>query len=154
MKNQSIFGTGITGTLVTRVIAKAVNTPLSTNPTDVGQGSTIKALWISLDVCGLLGTGVLNIFTAYLFKNPGDNLTPPAPESVGSSNEKKFVIKFWTAMIMRNQDGNNPYHWEGWVPVPKRYQRMGTDDTWSINVECTASATGHASIFALYKWYS
>ena len=85
-------------------------------------------------------------------KNPGTNLSTPEPESVGTSNEKKFVIKQWNAMIMRNQDGNNPYHWEGFIKIPYRFQRMGTDDTWQIVIDCTTSLTGHASFLALYKW--
>ncbi len=89
----------------------------------------------------------------YLIKNPGNNLTVPAPISVGTSNEKKFVFRQWMFMIMRNQDGNTPFHWEGWVPIPKRYQRMGTDDILQIIFANTTALTGHMSGEAIYKWY-
>jgi len=145
---------GISGTAASSVIAKAVNTPLSTNDSDCAQGCVIKAIWLSMDVCGIGGTGVLNVADIYLIKNPGDNLTLPSPLSQGTSNEKKFIIKTWRAMIMRNQDGNVPYHWEGWIKIPKRYYRMGTDDTWRINFICTTGLTGHASFEAIYKWYT
>ncbi len=105
-----------------------------------------------VDGCGLGGTGVLNNMDFYMFKNPGANLTPPAPISVGTSNEKKFVFKTWHFMIMRNQDGNTPFHWEGWVKIPKRYQRMGTDDLIQCVVANTATLTGHFSFMAIYKW--
>lgn len=154
IKNVVDFATGITSSNTSIVVAKAVNTPLSTNDSDVSNGSIIKAIWVVLDVCGLAGTGVLNNFDAYLFKNPGDNLTPPGAGSVGTSNEKKFVVKQWRAMIMRNQDGNNPYHWEGWVKLPRRYHRMGTDDTWRLLVSCSAGVTGHMGCQFIYKWYS
>ncbi len=88
----------------------------------------------------------------YLLKNPGANLTPPGVFAVGTSNEKKFVIKQWTYMAMRNQDGNPPYHWEGWIKIPKRYQRMGTDDIWQI-VSGINSETGHMYLNAIYKEY-
>ncbi len=153
IKNVREEATGITGTNLVQIIAKAVNTPLSTVNNDVSNGCIIKAVYISLDVCGLLGTGVLNVFGAYLIKNPGDNLTPPDVFSVGTSNEKKFVFKQWQSMIMRNQDGNLPYHWEGWIKIPKRYQRMGTDDTLQLVIRCTTSATGHMSALYIYKWY-
>ncbi len=142
-----------TGTTVqSTLIAKAVNTPLSTVVNDVSNGCIIKALWISFDVCGLAATGVLQRTNMYVMKNPGANLTAPSPFSVGSSNEKKFVIKEWQAMTMRNQDGNVPYHWEGWIRIPKRYWRMGTDDTW-LFVFATDAAAGHQSIQIIYKWY-
>ena len=152
---KNVHGTvfGITSSNSSNDIAKAVNTPSSTVETDVSNGCKIFRMFVSLDVCGLAGTGVLNVADMYIMKNPGDNLTPPLPSSVGTSNEKKFVIKQWNAMIMRNQDGNVPYHWEGWIKIPKIYQRMGTDDTWSMNVACTSGVTGHFSYQVIYKWF-
>ncbi len=55
-------------------------------------------------------------------------------------------------MTMRNQDGNPPFHWEGWIKVPKRYQRMGTDDTFRLAFQ-TTTAAGHISAQLIYKWY-
>ncbi len=154
MKNVFQASFGVTGTATVTNVAKAVDSPPSASaPDQCRQGSIIKAIWLTFDVCGLAGTGVLNNFSAYLMKNPGASLTPPAPVSIGTSNEKKFIIKFWRAMIMRNQDGNVPYHWEGWIKIPKLYHRMGTDDTWVFVIDVTASLTGHAQVGAIYKWY-
>ncbi len=155
IKNSFSNAGGLTGTLTNEIIAKAVNAPVSaTGATELNHGSTIKAIWLVIDICGLGGTGVLNFTQAYLMKNPGNNLTPPAPISVGTSNEKKFVIKEWAGMIMRNQDGNPPLHWEGWIKIPKRYQRMGTDDVWSLVMICSSGLTAHFFIQAIYKWFS
>ncbi len=103
-------------------------------------------------MCGLAGTGVLQTCTAFMMKNPGNNLTSPTPRTEGSSNEKKFIFKTWNYMTMRNQDGNPPYHWEGWIKIPKRYQRFGADDNLIITTACTTAAA-HFSVMALYKWY-
>ncbi len=142
----------ITSTIVNKIIAKAVTAPSNTVDDDCRRGGIIKAIWISLDFCGLGTSGVNQRTIVYLMKNPGANLTAPGVFAVGTSNEKKFVIKMWSQMTMRNQDGNPPYHWEGWVKIPKRYQRMGTDDTWQLafgnNVE-----TGHAFYNVIYKEY-
>ncbi len=153
IKNVVDVAVGTTGTAAGQFIAEAVNTPLSTTTRHVSNGSIIKAVYISMDGCGLGGTGVLNNMGIYIFKNPGANLTPPGVFVVGSSNEKKFVFRQWKYMIMRNQDGNVPFHWEGWIPIPKRYQRMGTDDTLILVVANTAALTGHFSFQAVYKWY-
>ncbi len=146
--SSSSTGTTTQSTL----LAKAVNSPVSTVINDVSNGCIIKAIWLSFDVCGLAGTGVLQRTNCYIFKNPGANLTAPGPFSVGASNEKKFVFKQWQIMTMRNQDGNVPFHWEGWIKIPKRYQRMGTDDT-LLFVFATDAAAGHQSIQCIYKWY-
>ncbi len=148
---QAAFGTTAANTVTN--LAKAVTSPSPTVTTDVSHGCIIKAIHITINGCGLGGTGVLNNMNVILIKNPGANLTVPLGTSVGSSNEKKFVIRQWFFMIMRNQDGNLPFHWEGWIKIPKRYQRMGTDDLWQISFNNTAAVTGHGSVQAIYKWY-
>ncbi len=142
----------LTSTTTLSLIAKAVTAPSNTVTTDCHRGGHIKAIWISLDFCGLGTSGANNRAVVYLIKNPGDNLTEPAPLGTGSSNEKKFIFKMWSQMVMRNQDGNPPYHWEGWVKVPKRYQRMGTDDTIQL-VSGMSAETGHLFVNAIYKEY-
>ncbi len=153
IKNVHRSQFGLTGANTETILAKAVNTPLSTVSSDVSNGCIIKAVYCIIDFCGTGGTGVLNVVDGYLMKNPGANLTPPAAIGVGTSNEKKFVFKQWRSMAMRNQDGNNPFHWEGWIKIPKRYQRMGTDDTLITQFACTTALTGHASVEFIYKWY-
>ena len=144
---------GSTGTtIVTKIISIAKDAPVTTVSNEVSRGSTINNIWLSLDVCGLAATGVLQTTTIYLMKNPGDNLTEPNPNTVGSSNEKKFIFKQWSFMTMRNQDGNNPNHWEGWIKVPKRYRRQGTDDKFTLSF-ITTTAAGHFSFQAIYKWF-
>ncbi len=143
---------GVTTSNLDTIIAKAVTAPSNTITTDCHRGGTIKAIWLAIDFCGIFTSGALQVTSAYLMKNPGANLTGPGTFAVGSSNEKKFVIKQWHAMTMRNQDGNPPYHWEGWIKIPKRYQRMGTDDTWNFVIGAGVG-TGHVSLQAIYKEY-
>ncbi len=140
----------LTSTNNVQDIAKAVTAPSNTVTTDCHRGGHIKAIWISLDLCGLGASGELVRTGAYLIKNVGANLLPPGVFAVGSSNEKRFVIKHWHNMAMRNQEGNPPYHWEGWIKIPKLYQRMATDDIWQL-VMATSNATGHGSAQVIYK---
>ncbi len=146
--------TASTGTtLGASTIAIAKDTPTTAVANEVQRGCIIKAVYISFDVCGLAATGVLQRTGLYLIKNPGNNLTLPGAFTVGSSNEKKFVFRQWQFMTMRNQDGNPPNHFEGWIPIPKRYGRMGTDDQIQIAFE-TSTAAGHFSAQYVYKWYT
>ncbi len=142
----------LTSTNIVKDLAKAVTAPSNTVATDCHRGGTIKALWISMDMCGLGTSGALLVASTFIMKNPGANLTEPGTFAVGTSNEKKFVIKQWHYMAMRNQDGNPPYHWEGWIKIPKRYQRMGTDDKWTIT-QAVNTGTGHGTIQCIYKEY-
>ncbi len=144
------FLQNLTSTNTVNDLAKAVTAPSNTVTTDCHRGGHIKAMWISIDFCGLGPSGTNVRCNAYIIKNVGANLTPPGTFSVGASNEKRFVIKMWSAMLMRNQDGNNPYHWEGWIKIPRIYQRMATDDIWQIVVGL-ASQTGHGNVLCIYK---
>ncbi len=153
IKNVVNTAVGTTGTATAQFIALAKISPVPTTQHEVQHGSIIKAFYLSMDGCGLSASGVQNNVGIYIMKNPGANLTPPGVFVVGTSNEKKFVFRQWNFMTMRNQDGNTPFHWEGWVKIPKRYQRMGTDDSLIIVVAQTATLTGHFSFQAIYKWY-
>ncbi len=152
MKNARYLESSTGTTLVSLTLVNAVDSAGIAASADVERGCTINNIWISLDFCGLAATGVLQSTTVYLMKNPGSNLTPPAPRTEGTSNEKKFIFKTWNQMTMRNQDGNPPYHWEGWVKIPKQYRRFGTADQ-LVMVAATTTAAGHLSVLGLYKWY-
>ncbi len=151
IKNSTSQQFGLTTALVNTLIAKAVTTPDPTVATDVSHGCIIKAVWIEFWVEGNGATGVLNSYTAYLIKNPGANLTPPNPVSVGTSNEKKYVFRQWKGLMPRIQDGSPMYHWSGWIKIPKRYQRFGTDDT--LNFVAISAITGGQCLQTIYKWY-
>ncbi len=155
MKNVVIDDGPLTTTNLSKTIVLTVSNPdLATQDNGVRNGCVIKAIWFSIDVCGLAASGVNNQIAAYIMKNPGFNLTPPAAGTEGSSNEKKFIIKTFQCMAMRNQDGNNPCHWEGWLKIPKVYQRFGADDVLQLVVRNTISGgTGHLTSQFIYKWF-
>ncbi len=153
MKNIVDDTGAVSTTTQSLLIAKAKDNPLTSVDNDVRKGCVIKAIWLSFDVCGLAGAGAIQKTNCYLFKNPGANLTLPGAFVVGSSNEKKFAFRMWSYMTMRNQDGNPPNHFEGWIPIPKRYQRMGTDDLLELVFE-SSTLTGHITMQCIYKWYT
>ncbi len=151
LKNDAIV-VDTTGTaLRAMILAKAVDNPATTVSSDTKNGCIIKAIWLSIDMCGLAATGVQQTTGLYMFKNSGANLTAPSAFTIGNSNEKRFVLRSWHQMTMRNQDGNAPYHWEGWVRIPKPHQRMATDDLITLQYQ-TDSAAGHVSVHFIYKY--
>ncbi len=153
MKNFTAFDLGLIATTTTTIIAEAQDSATLAVAADVEKGCKIFRIWYEIDVCGLAGSGVQNNFDGYFFKNPGQNLTPPAANNYGVSNEKKFIFKSMHAMIMRNQDGNDVIRFRGWLKIPKIYQRMGANDTINFVHQCTAAVTGNISMRFIYKWY-
>ncbi len=152
---RSVVTAGVAGTTTEVDIAKAVNTPLSTVQTEVAHGSKIFRIWVDFTIGGSaeVAIGTSTFADAYIFINPGANLTAPAPSSVGTSNEKKFVIRQWKGIIGARTQGYEPLRFRGWVKIPKIYQRVATDTriVFVFRSEGTASL---ACTQFIYKWFT
>ncbi len=146
---------GVIATKTVVEVAKSVNAADNTVAPEVTRGSHVKAIWAELTFRPIAesAVGISTTIDAYMFKNPGFNLTSPNPGTTGTSNEKKFVFKEWRSLIGPHTLGNLPYKWSGWIRIPKRYQRMGTDDKIQMIFLFTGVAGISCSKF-LYKWYS
>ncbi len=153
MKNFVALNSALSGTQTVQDIAVAQDSANLAVVDDVEKGCAINQIYIDIQVCGLAGSGVANHFDGYIMKNPGANLTPPDAVSWGTSNEKKFIFHTMSGMIMRNQDGNAPLVFRGWIKVPKIYRRMGANDEFIFASRCTAAVTGLVNARFIYKWY-
>ncbi len=155
VKNQPVFLAAVaTGANTINDLAVATDTAPTANQAEVMKGSKIFRIWLELSYTLTATTvdGVSTVVDIYIIKNPGNNLTPPNPGTVGTSNEKKFIFKTWRHLVGARSQGVQPYSWKGWIKVPKIYQRMGTDDT----IEVVSRATGIAGVICMnfiYKYY-
>ncbi len=136
------------------LVANAVDSATLASSVAVERGCSIKAIWLEIWIydSALVSVGTTSGIDFYIWKNPGANLTPPIPGTEGTSNEKKFIFKSWKGLTGARTEGSPPYAWRGWIRVPKRYQRMGSDD----NIDLRFNATGASKILCvnlIYKWY-
>ena len=60
-----------------------------------------------------------------VFKNPGGNLTVPANNTVGSNDNKKYVIHQEMVMLEQSISGNPRTLFNGVIRIPRGYQRNG-----------------------------
>ncbi len=142
------------GTQANLDIARAVDNPTTAVTQDVERGSKIFRVWTEFWAYPIttVAEGVTLLFDAYIWKNPGSNLTAPIPGTTGSSNEKKFIFKEWRGLLSSRTQGGTPYTWKGWIKIPKVYQRMGTDD----QIELVILVNGVAATLCrkhIYKWF-
>ncbi len=151
MKNQVNDQFGLTTTQQAFILANAVDSATLAVDRDVERGSKISSLYLTINCEGTGGSGVVNVIDIYLIKNPGNNLTLPGAKVWGTSNEKKFIFKTWRFLLPRVQDGNFGIHWEGWIKIPRIYQRMGSNDNIAIAYDTDVAANACHS--AIYKWY-
>ncbi len=143
-----------TGANTTSAIAIATDTGLTSGQADVEKGCKIFRVWLefSYSLTGTVTDGVSTLMDAYMWKNPGNNLTAPNPGSQGTSNEKKFIFKTWRGLCGARSQGVAPYTWKGWIKIPKVYQRMGVDDRLEIITRAVGVA-GVVCIGAVLKYY-
>ncbi len=136
------------------LIARAVDSATNAVVIDVERASTIKAIWLEIWIydSATAVVGTTSGIDFYIWKNVGNNLTAPIPGTEGTSNEKRFIFKSWKGLTGARTEGAPPYAWRGWIKIPRKYQRMATDDI----IELRFNATGINKILCtnlIYKWY-
>ncbi len=145
----------VAGTRSGITIAVAKDAPVGTAATEVKRGCALKAIWCEfwVSLSAEPAVGLTTIVDIYIWKNTGTNLTPPDPGTVGTSNEKRWVLKNWKGITGARTQGYPGYSWKGWIKIPRGFQRMAQDDVWQL--QCLATGT-NALICTnfVYKWYS
>ncbi len=112
-------------------LIKAVDNPVQANTNEVAIGSTINGIFISSEVYATTSGALSNVYFA-LVKNPGGNLTFPAPNVVGASDNKKYVIHQEMIMLQKVTNSNPRTLFKGVVVIPRGYRRFGPDDRLTV----------------------
>ncbi len=112
-------------------LVTAVDAPVLANTSEVITGSTVNGIYLKIEVASNEDAVVGAIPNVYLtvWKNPGGNLTLPAPNAVGSNDNKRFIIH-QEMLIIENSGagGNSRILFNGVISIPKGYRRMGPND--------------------------
>ncbi len=119
----------------------------------VTAGAHINTVYLEVWMYGNAVAGVNSPIAWSLSKNPGGNLTIPAPSSAGASDNKKFIFAMGKGLVGSSLNGQPGYLIRGWFSIPKKYRRMGFGDLISLHVENnTANDLNLCKLF-IYKWY-
>ncbi len=125
-------------------IAAATDTPTLADTDGVETGAKINGFYIRLEVASneAIDLGAIPNVYMVLFKNVGGNLAGIAPNAVGASDNKRFVIHQEMTMIENKGQGSNSRTlFNGVIAVPKGYRRMGPNDQWQVRTLSPALAT-------------
>ncbi len=122
------------GVVQDHIFINSVDAPTLVATTQVETGSTCKGAFITVEVVNTGATRVLANAYMMVFKNPGNNLTFPNPNVVGSNDNKKYVVH-QEMIMLQMQDNSNPRTlFKGVIRFPRHLQRNGPQDTWVIRV--------------------
>ncbi len=117
------------------IIATTTDTPTLAAAKSVETGSKINGIYLKVEVASNeTDTGAIpNVYMA-LWKNPGGNITAPAINSVGTSDNKRFVIHQEMVMLNNLQGGNPRVLFNGVIAIPKGYRRNAPNDVLQLSI--------------------
>ncbi len=126
------------------VIADASDTPTLAATTEVETGSKINGVYLRVEAASneAISLGAIPNFYMLVGKNPGNNVTFPPANAVGSSDNKRFIIHQEMTMLENKGQGSNARTiFNGVIVIPKGYRRMAPDDRLICRVICPALDT-------------
>ncbi len=132
-------------------IAVAVNHVDGADPSEVIEGSVIKAVYIEFWILG--NEAVQSTFVVSLEKRPSGAAQMTFAESIALHNyENKKNVLYVTQGLIGDVDSNPVPVIRGWFKIPKGKQRMGLSDVITVNLTgITDSFFGCG--FSTYKEY-
>jgi len=109
----------------------AVDAPVLANTTNVVTGSKVNAIYLNVEAYARTATALANVYMA-VWKNPGGNITFFNPNTVGSNDNKRFVIHQEMKMIERSVNGNPRTIFNGVIVLPRGMRRFGPNDLLNV----------------------
>ncbi len=129
---DSQFATGVGGQQDT-TLASANDAPVLANVTECETGSTVNAIYLHLEA-GATSSAALSNGYMIVYKNPGGNIASPQPNTIGSNDNKRFVIHQEMVMFQKVSDSNPRTLFNGVIVIPRGYRRMAPNDLLVVRV--------------------
>ncbi len=123
-------------TVLPTVVIVASDAPTLSLTKSVQTGSKIYGIYLRVEVASndaQVSGAVPNVYMI-VAKNPGGNLTLPNPNSVGSSDNKRFVIHQEMVMIQNVVSSNPRTLFNGVIAIPRGYSRFGPNDELTVSI--------------------
>ncbi len=108
-------------------IIKTVDTPVLANVTECMTGSTVNGIFLNVEALPTSEAALSNLYMNVI-KNPGNNITEPISNAVGSTDEKRFVIHQEMVMGSDSVNANPRTVFKGVIKIPRNYKRNAPND--------------------------
>ncbi len=117
----------VLGTANNTNLVLTVDAPVLANTEEVETGSKVNGVYLHIEGYATSAGALTNFYMA-LVKNPGGNLTLPAANTVGSSDDKRYVIHQEMVMFQKVNPSNPRTLFNGVIVIPRGYRRFGPND--------------------------
>ncbi len=121
------------GTTVVHNLIETVDAPTLAATQQVETGSTVNGIYLKVEAVATSSAALTNMYMI-IAKNPGNNLTIPAPNVVGASDNKKYVIHQEMIMFQQQTNSNPRTLFNGVIAIPRGYRRNEPNDLLIISL--------------------
>lgn len=111
-----------------QALASTTDTPTLAVPNSVETGCTINAIYLKVEINATTSAALSNFYMA-VWKNPGGNLANIIPNTVGTNDNKRFVIHQEMVMLQQVDNSNPKTVFNGVIVIPRGYRRFAPNDT-------------------------
>ncbi len=129
-------GTQAAGTNLETIVIIASDAPTLALTKSVQTGAKVHGIYLRVEVASndaQVAGATPNVYMS-VSKNPGGNLTLPAPNAVGQNDNKRYVIHQEMVMIQNVVSSNPRTLFNGVIVIPKGYSRFGPNDELTVSV--------------------
>jgi len=131
-------GATAAGTAFVKSLIITVDAPVLANSNEVETGSKVNGIYLKVEVVNTGVAGVLANAYLTIAKNPGNNLTLPAANVVGTDDNKRYIIHQEMVMLQMVDNSNPRTLFNGVIAIPRGYRRNGPND----RLVCTVFSPG------------
>ena len=111
----------------------ASDAPVLANTSEVETGSTVNGIYLNVEAYATTAGALANVYLS-IQKNPGNNLGFVQPNTVGSNDDKRYVIHQEMKMLEQSVNGNPRTIFNGVIVIPKGYKRFGPNDRLTLGM--------------------
>ena len=115
------------------ILIKSVDAPVLANTNEVETGSKVNGIYLRVECYATTAAALSNAYMA-VFKNPGGNIAITNANTIGSNDNKRYVIHQEMVMLQKQIDGNPRTLFNGVIALPRGYRRFGPNDTLELAI--------------------
>ncbi len=139
------------GTAENQFLIESVDAPVLGNTREVETGCTVNSIYLNVTLNPTTEAALPNVYII-IYKNPGGSIGNIAPNAVGSSDNKRFVIHQEMRMLGGSITEIPVTLFRGVISIPKGYRRMGINDLLTIRILAPGVAIEYC-VQCIYKEY-
>ncbi len=136
-------------TVVAVTVINAKDAPVLASVADVETGCTVHSIFLNVQVSATSTAALANVYMA-VWKEPGSNLALIDPATVGSNDNKRFVIHQEMIMTEKNTTAIPRTLFKGVIKIPRGYKRFGINDLLNITLK-SPGVTMDYCVQCIYK---